>query len=362
MRASRSSETRHRARPRPAVSRRHLGRRRRRDAGARRRRGPAGVRDRDGDVHRPHGQLRRCSARWTSAGSSSIWNPPVVRADIVVFHNPSCLQVRRPARPAHQLPAGLRRHPREFPAARTARRASTWRRCLRLIDAALVCRAPLLAPVSALQPPHVEAWARGPARLAGRRLRLARTSATSRCAPPTAAPRDRRGRHSRPGFEKFPPLETMLAHFPAARRELRHPRRRHLPARPRRRCRRTGSCCASARSRSASFLAGDRLLRLLHPSALARELRPGHRRGDRRRQARHHRPRHRRDVRRRGRRVATAATSTRSSRASSREPRRYGEFVARGAGATGAASGPSRSAAQHPAQHRARRGAADAAL
>ncbi|SIO57172.1 hypothetical protein SAMN05444722_3693 [Rhodovulum sp. ES.010] len=32
---------------------------------------------------------------------------------------------------------------------------------------------------------------------------------------PTAAPRDRRGRHSRPGFEKFPPLEALDHCFPS---------------------------------------------------------------------------------------------------------------------------------------------------
>ncbi|MFO4987299.1 hypothetical protein RCK87_26505, partial [Salmonella enterica subsp. enterica serovar 1,4,[5],12:i:-] len=30
----------------------------------------------------------------------------------------------------------------------------------------------------------------------------------------TSAPRDRRGRHSRPGFEKFPGLDTLRALFP----------------------------------------------------------------------------------------------------------------------------------------------------
>ena len=32
---------------------------------------------------------------------------------------------------------------------------------------------------------------------------------------PTPTPRDRRGRHSRPGFEKFPPLAALRAQFPA---------------------------------------------------------------------------------------------------------------------------------------------------
>ena len=63
-----------------------------------------------------------------------------------------------------------------------------------------------------------------------------------RRAEPTAAPRDRRGRHSRPGFEKFPPLADLRAQFPAHAERCAHPRRRHAAARPRRRCRRTGSC------------------------------------------------------------------------------------------------------------------------
>ena len=32
--------------------------------------------------------------------------------------------------------------------------------------------------------------------------------------PPNPAPRDRRGRHSRPGLEKFPPPDIMARHFP----------------------------------------------------------------------------------------------------------------------------------------------------
>ena len=64
---------------------------------------------------------------------------------------------------------------------------------------------------------------------------------------PTPAPRDRRGRHSRPGFEKFPPLAALRAQFSAACRALRDSRRRHPAARSRGACRRTGSCCASGR-------------------------------------------------------------------------------------------------------------------
>jgi hypothetical protein len=37
-------------------------------------------------------------------------------------------------------------------------------------------------------------------------------------APPTPAPRDRRGRHSRPGFEKFPLPRTWTSAFRAMRR------------------------------------------------------------------------------------------------------------------------------------------------
>ena len=146
---------------------------------------------------------------------------------------------------------------------------------------------------------------------------------------PTAAPRDRRGRHSRPGFEKFPPLGGAARPVPAARRALRDPRRRHPAARPRTACRRTGSCCRFGAMRVADFLASiDFFVYFTHP-LLRESYRPGDRRGDRRRQARHHRSGHRRDVRARAWSPTTASGVDRIVAAHIADPGRYAAAVRR---------------------------------
>jgi glycosyltransferase involved in cell wall biosynthesis len=87
-------------------------------------------------------------------------------------------------------------------------------KCLRLIDDALVCRARFIAPISAHNRRTVETWVKE----TGSDWPVADFDYFNVCdfemKPPTDAPRDRRGRHSRPGFEKFPPLETLLKCFP----------------------------------------------------------------------------------------------------------------------------------------------------
>jgi hypothetical protein len=146
-------------------------------------------------------------------GIELVWNPPVIRSEFVFFHNPSCLRfdealdVRiscgRALVVAHEnflRPNGSE----SFDVAK----------CLRLIDAALICGARFIAPISAHNRRTVEAWIR--------RTGCDWPVTDFDCVPvvdlettpPTDAPRDRRGRHSRPGFEKFPSLEAMLACFP----------------------------------------------------------------------------------------------------------------------------------------------------
>jgi hypothetical protein len=146
-------------------------------------------------------------------GIELAWNPPVIRSDIVAFHNPSCLKfnetlnLRISCRRAYVVTQEnfLRPNGTEgFDVAKT----------LRLLDGALVCGARFLAPVSPYNRRGVETWLR---RMGGD-WPVADFDWFHICdferRPPAGAPRDRRGRHSRAGFEKFPPMETMLAHFP----------------------------------------------------------------------------------------------------------------------------------------------------
>ena len=138
----------------------------------------------------------------------------MVHADTIVFQNPSCLRfdtgpmVRLSCAQAFVVthenflaPSGSEGH--------------DVRTCLDILEASLVCGARYLAPISPYNRRTVEAWL-------ARELRDWRLTTDDWLAvfdpeltPPTRAPRDRRGRHSRPGLEKFPPLDTMLAHFPA---------------------------------------------------------------------------------------------------------------------------------------------------
>lgn len=149
-----------------------------------------------------------------ACGLEMTWSPPVIRAQTVVFHNPACLK----------FDAGL---PSRISCARAYvvthenfmrpgdAEGFDVRACLSQIDDALVGSARQLAPVSTANRRGVETWC---ART-GSAWPVAPFDWFNICdrplVPPTAAPRDRRGRHSRPGFEKFPPMGTMLRHFPA---------------------------------------------------------------------------------------------------------------------------------------------------
>ena len=141
------------------------------------------------------------------------WNPPVVHADTIVFHNPSCL--RFDTAPAVRIScARLSLVTDENFLLPNGSEGFDVAGCLDRLEAALVCGTRRLAPVSPYNRRTVEAWI-------GRERRDWRLTAADwltvlepDLVPPTRTPRDRRGRHSRPGLEKFPPLETMLAHFP----------------------------------------------------------------------------------------------------------------------------------------------------
>jgi hypothetical protein len=147
-------------------------------------------------------------------GLELVWNPPVIRSEIVVFHNPACLKfntslgLRIGCRLAFVVTHENFLRPNGAEAFDVAG-------CLRMIDAGLVAGSRYLAPVSAGNRRGVAAWLDR----TGSDWALAGFDWFNVCdfvmRPPVAAPRDRRGRHSRPGFEKFPPLATMLAHFPA---------------------------------------------------------------------------------------------------------------------------------------------------
>jgi hypothetical protein len=149
------------------------------------------------------------------AGLPLLPEPPVVRADTIVLHNPSALKfdaVLRPRLSAARIVVVTHenfRRPGGGPGFDVAH-------CLDLVAARTTGAERLLGPVSAANRATVAAW-----------LAEEDGSGWSLCgrdwpnivarpfAEPTTRPRDRRGRHSRPGFEKFPAHAELRRQFPA---------------------------------------------------------------------------------------------------------------------------------------------------
>jgi hypothetical protein len=158
----------------------------------------------------------KIAAALAETGVPALWDPPVLRAETVVIHNPTFLKFdtrlttrfncARALVVAHEnflRPDGLE----SFDVART----------LQMIGDRLPPCPRWIAPVSRYNRRTSSAWlAASEGLLHG--WQLAPVDWFNICdAPlvaPTSAPRDRRGRVSRPGFEKFPDMATMLRHFP----------------------------------------------------------------------------------------------------------------------------------------------------
>jgi hypothetical protein len=146
-------------------------------------------------------------------GLELVWQPPVVHADTIVVHNPSCLRFDDALTVRMSCARGVVVTHENF-LRPNGSQAFDVESCLELLEAALVCGERVLAPVSPHNRRTVAEW------LARERRGWALAPhdwfniVDSELRPPTPRPRDRRGRHSRPGFEKFPALEVMRAHFP----------------------------------------------------------------------------------------------------------------------------------------------------
>ena len=155
------------------------------------------------------------AAALDEAGLPLLPEPPVVRADTIVLHNPSALKFDARLGPRLSAARTLVVTHENFLRPGGAAGFDV-DHCLDLVAARTVGGARVLAPVSAANRATVAAW------LVGRPA-----SGWTLCrhdwpnivahepAEPTARPRDRRGRHSRAGFEKFPPLADLRRQFPA---------------------------------------------------------------------------------------------------------------------------------------------------
>lgn len=150
----------------------------------------------------------------TKCGLNITWDSPVISADLVVFHNPSCLKFNAhlDSRIVCQSLIVVTHENFVLPSGDPSFDVA---HCLEAIEEATLCRRRALAPVSAYNRDTVETW------LASETSdwELAPRNWFNICdfefAAPNKQPSDRRGRHSRPGFEKFPPLDVMHTLFPA---------------------------------------------------------------------------------------------------------------------------------------------------
>lgn len=147
------------------------------------------------------------------SGLALTWNPPVIRADTVILHNPSCLKFDHRLASRISCDTCILVCHENFLRPGGAE-AFDVGHCLALVDRALICGSRLLAPVSPWNRSTLQNW------LGGRTdWTLTSSDWFNICDMPMLTanprPRDRRGRHSRPGFEKFPPLADLRAQFPA---------------------------------------------------------------------------------------------------------------------------------------------------
>lgn len=143
------------------------------------------------------------------------WDPPSIAADRVIVHNPAFLKFDRAFAP-RILARRLEVVTHENLVRPGGAEGFDMGNCLGLIDRASLAVEKRLAPISPINRDGVTAWLR--ARPQWAHWQVAADDWFNICdfelRPPGAAPRDRRGRHSRAGYEKFPALAAMETSFP----------------------------------------------------------------------------------------------------------------------------------------------------
>ena len=146
-------------------------------------------------------------------GTEIIWDSPKITADLIVYHNPSALKFDTNMH-TKMVSQNLIVVTHENFNTPDGSLSFDVEGCLEKLDAASLNAAKYLAPVSPYNRQTVETW------LEEDPLdwRLLSKDWFNICdfemEAPTDAPQDRRGRHSRPGFEKFPDQKTMERLYP----------------------------------------------------------------------------------------------------------------------------------------------------
>ncbi|MEO1453601.1 MAG: hypothetical protein AAFV31_07250 [Pseudomonadota bacterium] len=149
-------------------------------------------------------------------GLSLIWDSPQIAGDLVILHNPAFLKFDT-AFAARIVAKHLVVVTHENLLRPGGAEGFDVRQCLNLIDGASLALQKSLAPISAHNRATVMDWlTQNP----DMRWSVLPQTWHNICdfdlKPPTDTPRDRRGRHSRPGFEKFPSLDVLDICFPAS--------------------------------------------------------------------------------------------------------------------------------------------------
>lgn len=144
-----------------------------------------------------------------------VWDAPEIRADIVLLHNPSFLKFENALQSrivTRQLIVVA--HENFYRAA--DKESFDVAHCLDLIDANSLALRKTIAPISPHNRGTIEAWLS--ANTTRSNWRVLDQDWFNICdftyAAPTPDPQDRRGRLSRPGMEKFPPLADLKLCFP----------------------------------------------------------------------------------------------------------------------------------------------------
>ena len=151
----------------------------------------------------------------TSQGLEFTWDAPVISADLIILHNPSFLKFDSTldSRLVCQNLIAVTHENFRTPAGMDGFDVAG---CLRRIEDATLAADLWLAPVSPHNRSTVRTWLDAQSRNS---WRLTDGNWFNICdfpiSAPTQSPRDRRGRLSRPGYEKFPDRATMDLLFPA---------------------------------------------------------------------------------------------------------------------------------------------------
>lgn len=161
-----------------------------------------------GSTINPHIQ-----AALLDTGLSLVWDPAVVRAEVIALHNNAALKFNTTltTRFVCDRLFVVTHENLLRPNGSLGFDVDT---TLALIERASLCKARFLAPVSPNNRTGVHAWLTA----SNRTWRIAPFDWFNICdftpVAPTPVPRDRRGRLSRPGFEKFPPFADLFHQFP----------------------------------------------------------------------------------------------------------------------------------------------------